>query len=172
MYYKPCIHCLGDSRYLPLSLLNLTQPVTQKMACCQSMDNIEPTFFETSASTSDIQGKTNKWRRNCIARKRNWIGVFPIWWTIYSSLGGGYRGDRLESGVWEEGMPSRIQSQLERLHRWSVQNILWQFVPVRDYWSAVRMFKETGFTPLFVNLKVWPLSPKRVGAAKTVSHGR
>ncbi len=72
MSYKPCRHCLGGSRCLSLSLLNLTQPVTQTMACCQSMDNIEPTFFETSVSTSDSQGKNNKWRRNCIARKRNW----------------------------------------------------------------------------------------------------
>ncbi len=48
----------------------------------------------------------------------------------------GVFGDELEFDFWEEGLPSRIQSQLE---------YLWQFIPVRDYSNAKRMLAGTGW---------------------------
>ncbi len=65
----------------------------------------------------------------------------------------GVSGDGLEGNFWEEGLPPCIQSQLECLHGWSVQNFLWQLVPVRDHSNAERMLTATGFTPLLVNLE-------------------
>ncbi len=65
----------------------------------------------------------------------------------------GVSGDGLEGNFWEEGRPPCIQSELEYLHGWNVQNLLWQLVPVRDYLNAERMLTATGFTPLLVNLE-------------------
>ncbi len=60
-------------------------------------------------------------------------------------------GDGLEGNLWEQGLPSYIQPWLEYLHRWSVHNPLWQFIPIRDYSNAKRMSPATGFAPLLVN---------------------
>ncbi len=65
----------------------------------------------------------------------------------------GVSGDGLEGNFWEEGLPPCIQSQLECLHGWSIHNLLWQLVPVRDHSNAERMLTATGFTPLLVNLE-------------------
>ncbi len=65
----------------------------------------------------------------------------------------GVWGDELEGNFWEEGLPPCIQSQLECLHGWSVHNLLWQLVPVRDYSNVERMLTAAGFKPLLVNLE-------------------
>ncbi len=80
--------------------------------------------------------------------------------------------DGLDGNFWEEGLPPCIQSQLECLHGWSVYNLLWQLVPVRDHSNAERMLTATGFTPLLVNLESMTSKHMRVGAAKTASHGK
>ncbi len=69
-------------------------------------------------------------------------------------------GDGLDGDFWEEGLPSCIQSKLECLHGWSVHNLLWQLVPVRDYSNAERFLAATGFTPLLVNLQSITSKPK------------
>ncbi len=61
------------------------------------------------------------------------------------SLGGQVRGELLGSFC--------VQSKLECRHGWSVHNLLWQFVPVRDSSNAERMLTATGFTPLLVILE-------------------
>ncbi len=58
--------------------------------------------------------------------------------------------DGLEGDFWEHG----LSSWLEYFHRQSVHNLLWQFIPIRDYSSAERMLAAT--------FKIWP-----VEAAKT-----
>ncbi len=75
-------------------------------------------------------------------------------------LGGG-----LEGKFWEEGLPPCIQSQLECLHGWSVQNLLWQLVPVRAYSNAERMLATTGLTPLLVNLQSMTSKPNAGGGS-------
>ncbi len=60
----------------------------------------------------------------------------------------GISGDALEGKFWEEGLPLYIQSQFKCLHGWSVHNLTWQLVPVRDYSNAESMLTATGFTPL------------------------
>ncbi len=62
----------------------------------------------------------------------------------------GVSGCGLEGNFWEGGLPPRIQSQLECRHGWSVRNLLWQLVPVRDFSNAERI--ATGSSPLLVNL--------------------
>ncbi len=84
----------------------------------------------------------------------------------------GVSGDGLEGNFWEEALPSCIQSKLEWLHRRSVHNFLWQFVPVWDHSKAERMLTATGFTPLLVNLESMTSKPIASGAAKTVSDGK
>ncbi len=81
-------------------------------------------------------------------------------------------GDRLEGDFWEGGLPPCTQSQLEFFHGWSVHNLLWQHVPVRDHSNAERMLTATGSTPLLVNLESMTSKHMRVGAAKTASHGK
>ncbi len=78
----------------------------------------------------------------------------------------GAPGDGLEGDFWEEGLPSCIQSQLERLHGWVVHNLLWQFVPVRDSSNVERILATTGFTPLLVNLEGMTSKPNASGGSK------
>ncbi len=68
--------------------------------------------------------------------------------------------------LWEDGLTSCLQSRLEYLYRRSVQNLLWQFVPVRDYSNAERMLAATGFAPLLVNLENITAKPKAGGGNK------
>ncbi len=84
----------------------------------------------------------------------------------------GVSGDGLERNFWEEGLPPCIQSQVECLHGWSVHNLLWQFVPVRDYSNAERMLTATSFTPLLMNLESMTSKPNAGGAANIASHGK
>ncbi len=84
----------------------------------------------------------------------------------------GVLGDGLEGNLWEEGLPSCVQSKLERLHGSSCHDFLGQFVPVRDYSNAERMLAATGLTPLWVNLESMTSKPNAGGAAKTASHGK
>ncbi len=54
----------------------------------------------------------------------------------------GVLGDGLEGNFWEEGLSPCIQSQLECLHGWSVQNRLWQFgttssTALLDRWTHI-----------------------------------
>ncbi len=65
----------------------------------------------------------------------------------------GVSGDGLERNFWEEGLPPSIQSQLECLNGWSIYNLHWQLVPVRDLSNAERMLAATGFTPIMVKLE-------------------
>ncbi len=78
----------------------------------------------------------------------------------------GVLGDGLEGNFWEEGLPPCIQSQLECVHGWSVHNLLWQLVPVRDYSDAERILTATGFTPLLVNLQSMTSKPNAGGGSK------
>ncbi len=75
----------------------------------------------------------------------------------------GVLGDGLEGNFGEAGLPSYNQSQLECLHGWSIHNLLWQFVPVRDHSNAERMLTATGFTPLLVNLESMTSKPNPCG---------
>ncbi len=77
----------------------------------------------------------------------------------------GIWGDGLEGNFWEEGLPSCIQSKLERLHGCSGHNCFWQFVPVRHYSNAERMLAATGFTPMFVNLESMTSKPNAGGGS-------
>ncbi len=77
-----------------------------------------------------------------------------------------------EGDFGEEGLPSCIYFQLKYLHRWSVRNLLWQLIPVRDYSSTERVLAATGFTPLLVNLESTTAKPKAGGAAKPASYGK
>ncbi len=81
-------------------------------------------------------------------------------------IGEGVSGDGLEGKFWEKGLPPCIQSQLECLHGWSVHNLLWQLVPVRDYSNAKRMLTATGFTLLLVNLGSMTSKPNAGGGSK------
>ncbi len=75
-------------------------------------------------------------------------------------------GDGIEGNFWEEGLPPCIQSQLECLCGWSVHNLLWELVPLRDYANAERMLTAAGFTPLLVNLESMSVKPSAVGGNK------
>ncbi len=78
----------------------------------------------------------------------------------------GVSGDRLEGNFWEEGLPPCIQSQLECLHGWSINNLLWQLVPVLGCLKAERMLTATGFTPLLANLQSMTSKPNAGGDSK------
>ncbi len=78
----------------------------------------------------------------------------------------GVLGDGLQGNLWEEGLPSCVQSKLECPHGCSGHNFLWQFVPLRDYAKAERMLMATGFTPLLVNLENMSLKPNAGGGNK------
>ncbi len=78
----------------------------------------------------------------------------------------GVSGDGLEGDFWEEGPPLCIQSQFECLHGCSVHNLLWQFVPVRDYSNAESMLAAMGFTPPLVNLERMTSKPNAGGGSK------
>ncbi len=67
---------------------------------------------------------------------------------------------------WREGLPPCIQSQLECLHGWSVHNLLWQLVAVRDHSNAERMLTATGFTPLLVNIESMTSKSNAGGGSK------
>ncbi len=84
----------------------------------------------------------------------------------------GVLGDGLEGNFWEEGLPLCVQPKFEYLHGCSGHNILWKFVPVREYSSCERMLAATGFTPLLVNLESMTSKPNAGGAAKILSHGK
>ncbi len=71
----------------------------------------------------------------------------------------GVSGDGLEGNFWEEGLPPCIQSQLECLHGWSVQNFLRQLFPVWSHSNAEYMLTATGFKPLLVNLESMTSKP-------------
>ncbi len=60
--------------------------------------------------------------------------------------------DGLKWNFNERGLPSFIQFRLEIIHRRSVQNLLWQFSPVREYLEAESMLAASGVTPLLVKL--------------------
>ncbi len=75
-------------------------------------------------------------------------------------------GDGLEVNVWEEGLPLCVQSKFECSHVCSGHNILWQFVPVRDYSNAERMLATTGLKPLLVNLQSMTSKPNAGGGSK------
>ncbi len=75
-------------------------------------------------------------------------------------------GDGLDGDFWEEGLPSCILSKLECLRGWSVHNLLWQLVPVRDYSNAERFLAATGFTPLLVNLQSMTSKPNAGGGSE------
>ncbi len=62
-------------------------------------------------------------------------------------------GDGLEGNFREQRLSSCIQSHLEYFHRRSVHNLLWEFIPERDYSNAERMLATPGFTRLLVNLE-------------------
>ncbi len=81
----------------------------------------------------------------------------------------GVLGDGIEGDFWEEGLPSCVQSKLECLRGWSVHNLLWQFVSVRDYSKTERMLAATGFTSLLRNFEGVTWKPN---AAQTTSHGK
>ncbi len=72
----------------------------------------------------------------------------------------------LEGNFWEEGLPPCIQSQLECLHGWSINNLLWQLVLVWNNSKAERMLTGTGFTPLLVNLQSMTSKPNAGGDSK------
>ncbi len=76
-------------------------------------------------------------------------------------LGGGLKGD-----FWEQRLPSCIRLRLEYLHRWSVHNLLWRFIQVRDYSNAERMLAATGFAPMLVNFQRMTAKPKTGGSSK------
>ncbi len=65
----------------------------------------------------------------------------------------GVLGNGLEGNFWEKGLPLCVQSKFECLHGWSVHNLLWQLVPVRDYSNAERMLAATSLTPLLMSLQ-------------------
>ncbi len=71
-----------------------------------------------------------------------------------------------DRGLWEEGLLPCTQTQLKCLHGWSVHNLLWQFVPVRDYSNAERILRTTGFTPLLVNPESLTAKPKARGGSR------
>ncbi len=77
----------------------------------------------------------------------------------------GVSGDGLEGNFWEEGLPPCILSQLECLHGWSVHNLLWQLVPVRDHSNAEHILTATGFTPLLVNPESMTSKPNAGGGS-------
>ncbi len=78
----------------------------------------------------------------------------------------GVLGDGLEGNFWEEGLPSCVLSKLKCLHGCNGTNLLWQFVPVRDYSNAERMLAATSFTPLLVNLESMTSKPNARGVCK------
>ncbi len=80
--------------------------------------------------------------------------------------------DGLEGNFWEEGLPPCIQSKLERLHGWSVHNLLWQLFPVWSHSNAERMLTATGFKLLLVNLESIASKPNSGGGSKTASQGK
>ncbi len=75
-------------------------------------------------------------------------------------------GDGLEGDFWEEGLPSCILSKLECLHGWSVHNLLWQLVPVRDCSNTEHFLAATGFRPLLVNLESITPKPNAGGGSE------
>ncbi len=74
--------------------------------------------------------------------------------------------DGLEGNFWEEGLPLCAQSKLECLHGWSVHDLPWQFVLVRDYSNAECMLTATDPTPLLVNLQSITSKPNAGGGSK------
>ncbi len=78
----------------------------------------------------------------------------------------GVLGDGLEGNFWEERLPWCVQSKLECLHGCSGHNLIWQFVPVRDYSNAERMLAATSLTPLLVNLESMTSTPNAGGGSK------
>ncbi len=54
----------------------------------------------------------------------------------------------------------------------SVDNLLWQFIPVRAYSNAERKLATSGGTPLLVSLENMNTEPKVGGGSKTASHGQ
>ncbi len=90
-----------------------------------------------------------------------WVGYVRM-----EQIREGVSGDGLEGNFWEERLPPCTLSQLECLYRWSINNLLWQLVPVWDYSKAERMLTATGFTPLLMNLQSMTLKPNAGGCSK------
>ncbi len=78
----------------------------------------------------------------------------------------GVLGDGLEGNFWEGELPLCVQSKFECLHGCSGHNILWQLVPIWDYWDAERMLATTTLTPLLVNLQTRTSKPNAGGGSK------
>ncbi len=74
--------------------------------------------------------------------------------------------DGLQGNFREEGLPWCVQSKPECLHGCSDHNLLFQFVPVRDYSNAERMLAATGRTPLLVSLEIITSKPNADGGSK------
>ncbi len=74
--------------------------------------------------------------------------------------------DGLEGSFGEHGRPSCTRSQLEYFHRRSVHDLLWQFIPVRNYSNTERILATPGLTPLSVNLESMTAKPKAGGGRK------
>ncbi len=105
--------------------------------------------------------------RDCqLASKHSYRRNRRVGYDRVEQIGEGVSGDGLEGNFWEEGLPPCIRSQLECLHGWSVHNLLWQLVPVRDYSNAKRMLTAMGFTPLLVNLESVTSKPKTGGSSE------
>ncbi len=77
------------------------------------------------------------------------------------SIGGWVRGN-----FWKEVLPLCVQSRFECLHGCSGHNILWQFVPVRDYSNDEHMLVTTGLKPMLVNLQSMTSKPNAGGGSK------
>ncbi len=73
-------------------------------------------------------------------------------------------------GAVETGSGGHIGGRLRSLR--SAHNLLWQFIPIRDYSNAESVLAATGFTPLLVSFESMTSKPNAGGAAKTVSHGK
>ncbi len=76
--------------------------------------------------------------------------------------------DGLDGGFWEEGLPLCIKLQLE----WSGHNLLWHLFQYGIAWTLNACWRWRVLHRWWWILKVWPRSPVRMGAAKTVSHGK
>ncbi len=61
---------------------------------------------------------------------------------------------------------SQVRGFFPTTKPWSVHNLLWQFVPERDFSNAERMFAAKYLTPLLVNLEIMTTKPKTDGGSK------
>ncbi len=69
------------------------------------------------------------------------------------------RVEQMREGVSRDGEDELSPCIQSCLHGSSVHNLLWYFVPVRDYSNDERMLAMTGLTPLLVNLESMTSKP-------------